>query len=118
MGDREVSTEIVGPLREGVIHFGSWPNTTALPYVPPANTLDPRYAACADHHPACDCREAEFAEELGEWRLQSRQLKQAIGDVLAGHLTESFHADRTPCQCTGCQIVRRAHLTNWAGAHS
>lgn len=105
-------TDVVGPLRDGVIYFGSWPRRTAYPYTPPANTLDPRSAACTDHHPACDCREAEFAEERGEQRLDALHLQQAIDEVLAGHLTHVYETDHTPCQCTGCQIVRRAHRHN------
>lgn len=37
-------------------------------YRVPANTCDPRWDACRVHHPACDCREAEQAENLNELR--------------------------------------------------
>jgi len=116
---------LVGPVRNGVIHFrsGMRGNDGAIAYTPPQNTLDPRYDACTDHHVACDCREAEFAEERHEWRYERdaiRQafdaIRQAFDDILAGHSTHihgepnpyTGRADQ-PCMCTGCQIARATH---------
>lgn len=120
------STELVGPLPVGKVRFGGGPSqfwrdeqgrlrfagshTTAI-YDVPANTLDPRYAACTDHHVACDCREAELAEQLSEFRGEYRLLRNAIETVLAGHPTTADGVDQwsqpiKPCQCTGCQIAR------------
>lgn len=78
-------------------------------YTAPKNTLDPRFAACTDHHPACDCREAEFAEEIAELRYEYQAIRTAFDEVLAGHLL--YDADDKPgCLCTGCQIARAAHI--------
>lgn len=106
---------VIGPLREGVIYFSgglSWTNRIAYPYTPPSNTLDPRYAACIDHHPACDCREAEHAEVVAEIRAELNAVRKAIDSVLAGHLTDTYGQAITPCMCTGCQIARAAHILN------
>lgn len=108
-------TAVVGPLREGVIYFGgglSWTNRIAYPYTPPTDTLDPRYAACTDHRPACDCREAEHAEELKEVRAELKTIREAIDSILAGHLTNTYEQAITPCMCTGCQIARAASILN------
>ncbi len=86
-------------------HFG--PTGFAL-YTPPRNTLDPRYATCVDHHPACDCREAEFAEEIREWRLQFQEARVAFDRFLVGHPTEVDEG--VSCQCIGCKIARDAHI--------
>jgi hypothetical protein len=84
------------------------PNGYAI-YTPPRDTCDPRFSACTDHHPACDCREAEFAEERQEQRAWHREIQEAFDEVLAGH--PLYRTDDTPgCQCTGCQIARAAHI--------
>lgn len=114
------STALVGPLptvafRGGPDAFG-WPpnlNPPKVAYVPPRNTLDPRYAACTEHRVACDCREAEHAEEMGEWRAERRELQQAFDEALAGHPTYQWSPDgntMTGCMCTGCQIARAVHI--------
>jgi hypothetical protein len=90
---------------------------------PPADTRDPRYLTCVDHHLACDCREAELAEDIHEWRASFRQAQAVAGEVCAGHptwpeyYTLDFSRGRADyvqsedcCQCTGCQIIRKAHL--------
>ena len=49
----------------------------------PANTLDPRYHDCAgQHHTACICREAMFAEELTEVRGEMRRMHALIRGAL------------------------------------
>ncbi|MEV4079189.1 hypothetical protein AB0J43_02700 [Nonomuraea fuscirosea] len=82
----------------------------ALPL--PKSTLDHRWRACADHHTACDCREAEMAEEISELRGDRDLLIGTLRDELAGHATWAYAADnerdeQAECKCTGCRIVRR-----------
>ncbi len=75
-----------------------------LPYEPPKNTLDPRWKACTEHRPACDCREAEQAENLHELHAEWTAFRDALKDVLTGHAS-------CCCRCTGCEIARRLHLS-------
>lgn len=102
-----MSTEMVGPLPSVRFHDGSH-----VAYVPPKDTCDARYKACVHHRVACDCREAEFAEEISELRGQIRGTVQAFAEILKGHqtwaYTESGEDEFAQCQCTGCQIVRLA----------
>jgi hypothetical protein len=110
------STELVGPVP--VVYFHGGPARfdtprSALPkaaYVPPQNTLDPRYAACTHHRVACDCREAEMAEDRHEFWLAQKQLAEVAGQILAGHPTRGSVAGAKSCMCTGCQIVRAAGI--------
>ena len=44
-------------------------------YTPPINTLDPRYAACADHRVGCDCREADLREDIVDYRVDYEHLR-------------------------------------------
>lgn len=117
------STQLVGPI-PNTVRFGGgvhWRTPHVLyptaVYSVPRNTLDPRYTTCRDHHVACDCREAELAEQINELRMELRDVREAVETVLNGHLTDNYVGE-TPCQCTGCQIVRRAHLFNRNGAAS
>ena len=74
MTGREYRTPgtLVGPLPAVRFHDG-----TRLAYTPPRDTCDPRYVACTEHHVACDCREAEFAEQLAEFRNRLREIEAA-----------------------------------------
>lgn len=81
----------------------------SVAYDPPASTLDPRVEACTDHYVACDCREACMAEDRSEIRSEFRAIHQAFDMVLAGHPTRT-DGDARPCQCSGCQIARIAHI--------
>lgn len=85
-----------------------WARRPKVAYTPPRNTCDPRAAACTDHHVACDCREAEFAENAQEYAAARRETQQAFDEILAGHPT--YVRDGTPCQCTGCKVARAAHI--------
>jgi hypothetical protein len=79
---------LVGPLP--TIRFM---DGTAVVYTPPRDTCDLRAFVCSDHHPACDCREAEWAEQRTEWRLsasEARQTEQALEAV--GKLHRSISA--------------------------
>lgn len=78
---------------------------TRLEYDQPVNTLDPRYPACVGHRTACICREAEWSEERNEYAAEWQGARRAITEVLKGH-------DATICQCAGCEIARRLHLTH------
>ena len=111
------STELVGPLPTIRFYGGPRPvggllsgnkhrNYPAVAYVPPKNTLDPRYAACTDHHVACDCREAEFAEDRQEARYEWDRVRKAFDRALASHLTWSHTLDGPQCECTACQLAR------------
>jgi hypothetical protein len=123
------STELVGPLEVGKVTFTGGPSqfwrdngrlriirshATAI-YDVPVDTRDPRYSACTDHRVACDCREAELAEQISELRGEYSLLRNAIDTVLAGHPTTAGGEDRygqeiKPCQCTGCQIARLIYV--------
>ncbi|WP_152185107.1 hypothetical protein [Segeticoccus rhizosphaerae] len=114
-----MTTELVGPLDVVVFGGGGYDHALSfgenmarrpkVAYTPPANTLDPRYQACTDHHVACDCREAEFAEDRQERRQNDAMVRQVVDSVLLGHPTYG-DGDSEGCMCTGCQIVRRAAL--------
>lgn len=109
------STELVGPV-ETVKFMGgptcfTGPHPTVI-YDVPASTLDHRYQSCTDHHVACDCREADLAEVIGELRSELDAIIRIALEVCDGHATEAWEDERyqTGCMCTGCQIIRRAHL--------
>lgn len=95
------------PLPTVHFHDGS-----RLAYTPPKDTCDARYKTCAHHRVACDCREAEHAEEISELRWQIRTAQQAFAEVLKGHQTWAYTDNGedafAQCQCTGCRIVRLA----------
>lgn len=98
---------LVGPLPTVHFHDGS-----RMTYAPPKDTCDARYKTCVHHRVGCDCREAEFAEEISELRVQIRGTVQAFAEVLKGHQTWAYtnkgEDTFAQCQCTGCQIVRLA----------
>jgi hypothetical protein len=113
------STELVGPLP--AVSFGGgpdcgyrhWRANPKVAYVPPRDTCDPRYAACTEHHVACDCREAEFAEFKSEYRAERADRQEAFDTILAGHRTWQYSPDGQTligCMCTGCQIARACHV--------
>lgn len=100
-------TPVERPLE--VVRFGPWGNGGAVLYTPPANTLDPRYEACSDHHVACDCREAEHAEYRLEVKSTLAALQAAIDEVCLNHPTTAY-VEGVPCQCSGCVIARAVHM--------
>lgn len=94
------STALAGPLP--VIRF--WDETTIV-YTPPRDTLDPRFAVCSDHRPACDCREAEWSEQRQEWRAAAadrRQLEQAVEAIGKIHRSESMRPAGSGRMCMEC----------------
>ena len=99
----------VGPLPTVRFHDGS-----RVAYVPPRDTCDIRYVACKLHHVACDCREAERAEEVGEYRNRLRGIARAAADALRGHYTYAYDEFgeldfEWICTCSGCCIARQSH---------
>jgi len=88
---------------------------TPLLYLPPKNTLDPRYSRCRVHRVGCDCWEGHRNEDLQELRWELDQWRDTATEVLAGHPTiVDVHDGRgghgvVACQCTGCQIARAAY---------
>lgn len=120
------SKALVGPLR--FIHFGAWGNVRQA-YDVPRDTRDLRAAACFEHHPACDCREAELNEQINEYWTALKALRAAAETVLRGHRLHDYGDDQSrdlkvgshewkrfirgdgplACQCTGCQLIRATH---------
>ena len=127
------STELVGPLPTVTFHGGPQRapgDTPKVAYVPPRNTTDPRYARCTDHRVGCDCREAELAEAIAEWRAEYEYLKDAVFRHTHGHATRAEFYRREfvrwegdtavwryvealdgRCECTGCRIARDGGLS-------
>lgn len=108
-------TAVVGPLRRVWFNDGM---TNPRYYDLPKNTLDPRYEACADHHPACDCREATIAENHDELVSENRSMYRAILAAIKGHMTYAADAHGMPdefamCKCPACGIARKAHVGYW-----
>lgn len=102
-----MSTALVGPLPTVRFQDG-----TRQVYTTPRDTCDNRYRACTTHRTACDCREAEFAEDRSEAAYERNQTFNAFNEVLRGHQTWAFtdagRDEMAECKCTGCQIVRLA----------
>ncbi|MGH3402464.1 MAG: hypothetical protein ACRDRJ_08135 [Streptosporangiaceae bacterium] len=111
-----MSAALVGPLRP--VRYATGPTEW---HDLPRNTLDGRYAACGNHHLACDCREAAQAEDINEWRLMFRELERAILDAIKGHQTYAYTGLRdsglggdddefAQCKCQACGIARAASV--------
>lgn len=110
-----MSGQLVGPVP--VIRFM---DGSRQAYEPPRDTCDIRYAACKDHHPACDCREAEMAEQIAEYRAMLRELEHAILAAIKGHQTYAYTGASDTgwsaedgfgqCKCQACEIARTAHI--------
>lgn len=124
-----MSKALVGPLPTIRFHDG-----TKLVYAVPRNSCDVRYRRCQQHHPACDCREAEHAEQFGEYRSMIQDSARAAARLLVGHRVKDYSdLDRRTraeigdelwwrychgggplaCQCTGCQLVRAGEISVW-----
>jgi len=106
---------VVGPLQP--VRYASGPTEW---HDLPRSTLDIRYAACGNHHLACDCREALLAEDIAEYRGMFRQAEQAILAAIEGHQTYAYTGssdtgwssadDFGQCKCTPCGIARAAGI--------
>lgn len=85
--------QLVGPVSSVTFSGGpylgpnAWGARPKVAYVPPRDTCDPRARACTDHHVACDCREAEWAEEAAESRYERKATQAAFDTILDGHAT-------------------------------
>lgn len=105
---------LVGPLRRVWFNDGM---TSPRYYDLPKNTLDPRYEACASHHPACDCREASIAEAFAEHKAEHDAMYNAILDAIKGHQTyasvDGYRDEFGMCKCSACGIARAAHVGYW-----
>ncbi|MDJ0403917.1 hypothetical protein QNA23_10530 [Rhodococcus erythropolis] len=105
--------ELVGPL----VRFRGG-QQLPVPHAPPADTTDPRYRACTDHHLACDCREAElgeqFSEMRSEWRHLNSTVRAALAADIAGHPTrvrdEYTGRPDLECHCVGCKLARTLRM--------
>lgn len=107
------STTLAGPLRavyyaNGVVEYHDLPR----------DTLDVRYEACGDHHLACWCREAQHAEDVGEYRVMYDNLREAVEEAIKGHPTWSYTRagevdEGGQCKCTACGIAR-ATMTGYS----
>lgn len=113
--NRRVVTFSGGPDSYHARRAGAAPFQVA--YEVPANTCDPRYRQCTEHHVACDCREAELAEVIGELRSEWRYVREAVRRALAGHqvdyplgLSDIRRYSFPLCLCSGCVIERTAHV--------
>jgi hypothetical protein len=121
--------DLVGPLPTILFQYGE--RAVRIAYEVPRDTMDPRYALCTEHHPACDCREAELAEQLGEYRAEQTAARRAAARLLAGHRLKDWQDDDKrsraeigdelwwryahgdgplACQCTGCKLARASDL--------
>jgi hypothetical protein len=92
-------TAIVGPLPTITFRDGA-----RQAYSPPRDTCDNRYAACTDHHPACDCREALFAEDRQEHRAAMDDARMVIAHLIDAPCPPSARQD--------CRVCMAA-LTTW-----
>lgn len=106
-----MSSALVGPLSR-VWYAGE---TAPRYHDLPRNTLDLRYEACPDHHPACACREAMTAESFGELRAEIDAMYNAILAAIRGHQTWAWTPDGerdefAECKCAACGIARAARV--------
>jgi len=100
---------------------------TKIAYQPPRDTADgDRWSNCQEHRVACDCREAELAEQIAELRSELKAAQDAARRILQGHATYAYENSPTAgdggrpigCMCTGCQIARDAYLLRHSEADS
>lgn len=105
--------EIVGPLSTVRFRGGA----TVVADVPRDTCDRDRWSNCTEHHVACDCREAEMAEQISELRAELKAAQDTARRILFGHATYAYERGVEPgstreigCQCTGCQIAREARL--------
>jgi hypothetical protein len=64
-----------------------------VPYDVPRNDLDPRVVLCADHRPACDCREGQHAEQIRELQQEAHGAELAEETLTA---IARLHSPRRP----------------------
>lgn len=111
---------LVGPLPTIVFYgAGGWAGRVRQAYTVPTHGGDLRARLCTNHHPACDCREADLNELITEQRGEMRRLAQAARSALAGHQVEVPIGGEEwtvqLCLCSGCVIHRATGgLLDWA----
>lgn len=114
--------ELVGPVPSVRFHDG-----TVIAYQPPRDTVDDdRWSNCHEHRVACDCREAELAEQIAELRSELETARRVARRILTGHATHAYEDSPTTgdgsrpvgCMCTGCRIARGAYLLRHSDADS
>ncbi|WP_280201897.1 hypothetical protein [Nocardia cyriacigeorgica] len=107
---------LVGPL----VRFRGQP--VAVSSSPPRDTRDPRYLACTDHRLACDCREAEQNEQLTEYRIELRQLRDLFDALTESHPTrvevDGVRRADLECHCPLCVFGRQARLDSYSDVRS
>lgn len=104
--------ELVGPM----VQFRR--QLVAVTSSPPRDTSDPRYDRCTEHRLACDCREAEHAEQLHELYAERREIRDALTALIRGHATTVYVGDDPrpdlECRCQLCEFARSVlGLTPW-----
>lgn len=115
------TTALVGPLRRVVFAPGYGDAVVERWYDLPKDGRDPREASCFDHHPACDCREANTAEVFAEYRAELRdasRVQAAARAALLMHSRSSSSRGWYPDRCITChepfpcptRVVLRAAL--------
>lgn len=90
-----------------VLSFNRNPAVEVL-YRTPRDTRDPRYAACTNHRPACDCREAHMQEDRNEaafTREENIRFEEVIDAVLLLHHRNRARWPGTPDRCAHCTKV-------------
>lgn len=103
-----MTADLVGPLP--TITFRDYSKQA---YTPPRDTMDPRYNACTDHHPGCDCREAAFAEELNEHKCAMDDAKKIIA-----HLIDAPCPPDQRRKCSTCMGALTSWLVRYESAYS
>lgn len=111
---------LVGPLPTITFYgAGGLAGRVRQAYTVPKHSGDLRARLCTDHHPACDCREADLNEIITEQLGERRHLARAARSALAGHQVEvPIGAEGWTvqlCLCPGCVIHRATDgLLDWA----
>lgn len=110
-----MSDALVGPLPT-ITFWGADDEPVRQAYTPPKHTGDLRARTCSNHHPACDCREAEWNESRSEMRADWDMVRTAVWSALQGHqieaplgLSDWRRHTFDVCLCTGCVIYRGTH---------
>lgn len=102
-----MTTDLVGPMP--TITFR---DKSQQAYKPPSDTMDPRYAVCTDHHPACDCREAERSEDRNEHKAAMDDAKKIIARLVDAPCPPSRRQD-----CTTCMDALSSWLQRYESAY-
>ncbi|WP_280452274.1 hypothetical protein [Nocardia cyriacigeorgica] len=109
-----------GPLVGPLVRFRG--EQVAVTSSPPRDTRDPRYLSCTDHRLACDCREAELAEQLTDYRLEFEQMRDLFDALTESHPTrvevDGVRRADLECRCPLCVFGRQARLDRYSDVRS